>query len=330
MDHKDVLTEEETQALRESDLTADDDDLRALREGEVRDLHPDHWERIVADQVPALESISERMISLLKTTGREFFQESVEITVMPSLAYRWGDYARQLPVPTGLNIIRIKPNDLRGVICMSSEFIFALVDVFFGGNGYGERSLDVGDFTPMEQRLVRRFVDRVCADMKEAWSPFIELDFEPESIATNPIFASVAGGSDAVSVSGFEFQIREQTFELQTVFPSRLVEPLRFLQDAGQAEGSAAESIKWRNQLKNDVRDARLNLRAILAETRINLREITRARPGDVISMEPPAGITILAGEEPVAEGAFGVCNGRNAVQIHRLINARLLGEKHG
>lgn len=329
MDNKDVLTEEETQALRESDLTENSDDTQTLRDGEVRDLHPDHWERIVADQVPALESISERMVSLLKTTGREFFQESVDITIMPSAAYRWGDYARQLPVPSGLNIIRIKPVDVKGVICMSSEFIFALVDVFFGGSGQGERSLEVGDFTPMEQRLVRRFVDRVCADLQEAWSPFIDLDFEQEGIATNPIFASVAGGSDAVSVAGFEFQIREQTFELQTVFPSRLVEPLRFLQDAGQAEESAAESVKWRNQIKHDVRDAQINLRAVLAETRINLRDITSAQPGDVIAMEQPSNITIFAGDEPVAEGTFGVYNGNNAVQVHRLINARILGETH-
>jgi len=329
MDHKDVLTEEETQALRETDLAEDSDDTRGAREGEVRDLHPDHWERIVADQVPALESISERMVSLLKTTGREFFQESVDITVLPGLSYRWGDYARQLPVPTGLNIIRIKPNDIKGTICMSSEFIFALVDVFFGGSGHGERSLEVGDFTPMEQRLVRRFIDRVCADLKEAWSPFIDLDFEQEGIATNPIFASVAGGSDAVSVSGFRFEIREQTFELQTVFPARLVEPLRFLQDAGQAEESAAESVKWRAQLKNDVRDAQINLRAVLAETKINLRDITSAQPGDVIAMDQPSSITIFAGDEPVAEGAFGVFKGHNAVQVQRLINARILGEQH-
>lgn len=329
MDHKDVLTEEETQALRDSDLNDDTEESTGMRDGEVRDLHPDHWERIVADQVPALESISERMISLLKTTGREFFQESVDISVMPGLSYRWGDYARQLPVPTGLNVIRIKPNDLKGVICMSSEFIFALVDVFFGGNGKGERSLEVGDFTPMEQRLVRRFVDRVCADMQEAWSPFIDLEFQVEGMATNPIFASVAGGSDAVSVSGFKFEIRDQHFELQTVFPARLVEPLRFLQDAGQAEESAAESMKWRAQLKNDVRDAQIGLRAVLAETRINLRDITAAKPGDVIAMEQPSGITIFAGDEPVAEGTFGVYNGSNAVQVSRLINGRILGESH-
>ncbi|MFQ5633827.1 MAG: flagellar motor switch protein FliM [Gammaproteobacteria bacterium] len=329
MDHKEVLTEEETQALRESDLTDDTGDQGQMLKGEVRDLHPDHWERIVADQVPALESISERMVSLLKTTGREFFQESVDITVMPGMAYRWGDYARQLPVPTGLNIIRIQPNDLKGVICMSSEFIFALVDVFFGGNGQGERSLEVGDFTPMEQRLVRRFVDRVCADLREAWNPFIDLEFQLEGMATNPIFASVAGGSDAVSVSGFEFQIREQSYELQTVFPARLVEPLRFLQDAGQAEESAAESVKWRKHLKSDVRDARIELRAILTETQINLRDIMTARQGDVISMDQPSRVTIFAGDEPVAEGTFGVCNGNNAVQVHRLTNARILGERH-
>ena len=98
MESNDILSEEESQALRQADIdgSAGDDNAPAP-EGQVKDLHPDHWERIVADRVPALESISERMVSLLKTTGREFFRRSVEVSAEPSRTHRWGAFARRLP-----------------------------------------------------------------------------------------------------------------------------------------------------------------------------------------------------------------------------------------
>ena len=55
MDPKEVISEEESQAIREADVAvAEETGDVPTREGEIRDLHADHWERIVADEVPAL------------------------------------------------------------------------------------------------------------------------------------------------------------------------------------------------------------------------------------------------------------------------------------
>ena len=331
MSSKDVLTEEESQALREADVqvSAETQDT-PTREGQVRELHPDHWERIVADRVPALESISERMVSLLKITGREFFRRSVEVSAVASRTHRWGAFARKMEVPTSLNVLTIRPLNLRGVVCLDPDFVFALVDVFFGGSGIGGRAADQVDFTPMETRMVRKFVNRVAEDMREAWRPFIELEFELGTSETNPIFASVAAGADAVSVAGFEFHVGDKELRLQTILPARLVEPIRYLRDAGQGGGSQEETRKWRSRLREDVQEARVELRAVLAETEVSLRELTAAKPGDVIPLELPAQMRMFAGNTPVLDGSFGVSKGRNAVRVSQLIDPRLLGEKYG
>jgi len=331
MDSKEILSEEESQALRQADLQAATEDQDAAQpEGRIRELHPDHWERIVADRVPALESIGERMVSLLKTTGREFFRRSVDVTAIPARTHRWGAFARRLPVPTSLNVLLIQPMQVKGVVCLDPEFVFSLVDVFFGGNGEGQRAIESPDFTPMEIRLVRKFVNRVAEDMREAWRPFTDLQFELGTSETNPIFASVAAGAEAVSVSGFKFEFADKELLLQTVLPARLVEPIRYLRDAGQADASAGETAKWRNRLREDVQEATVSLRAVLAETRISLRELTAAKPGDVIPLELPPSMQVYAGRQPVIEGNFGVSKGRNAVRVIRLIDRQALGEKYG
>ena len=131
-------------------------------------------------------------------------------------------------------------------------------------------------------------------------------------------------------MAGFKFQFGDKELMLQTVLPARLIEPIRYLRDAGQADGSASETAKWRSRLREDVQEATVPLRAVLAQTRINLRELTAAKPGDVIPLELPSSMQIYAGRQPVIEGTFGVSKGRNAVRVIRLIDRKALGEKYG
>jgi len=328
MSSSDILSEEESEALRESDAEGADD--APVPADTVRELHADHWEQIISDQVPALESISERMVSLLKTTGRRFFRDSVEVSASRSRPQRWGAYARNLAVPISLNVIRIKSLDLKGVICLEPDFVFTLVDIFFGGNGNGTRSIDHVDFTPMEVRLVQKFVSAVAQDMKQAWRPFMELDIEMGASETNPIFASVAAGADPVSVSGFKFTLGDKELGMEIVLPAKIVEPIRFLRDSAGLEGTTADSEKWQNRLREDMQDADMVLRATLTEMQISLRELVMAKPGDVIPTDVPSNITIYAGRQALMKGTFGVSKGQNAVRIIEPVNRRLIGEKYG
>ncbi len=330
MDPKEIISEEESQALRAPAPLAGDSAPGLAPAGQIQDLHADHWERILADRAPALESIAERMVSLLKATGRRFFRASVDVVAHPVRSVRWGVYARQLPAPTSLNILDIKPAGLKGVVTLNAEFVFMLVDVFFGGDGTGKRSEDLIEFTPVEQRLTRKFVEAITADLKQAWKPFLNLDFNLAKTETNPIFAGVAASSEAVSVARFGFVIGEQEHAFEVLLPAAIVEPLRSLRDTGQTEGSAGTAQKWRNRLREDVEGARVAMRAVLSGTEISLRDIALARPGDVIHTDLPASVVLFAGNQPLLEGTFGVFQGRNAVRISKPMNDSILGEKYG
>ena len=331
MDPKEIISDEESQALRTPAPLADASGGNSLTPpGQIQDLHADHWERILADRAPALESISERMVSLLKTTGRRFFRAPVDVVAHPIRSVRWGVYARQLPLPTSLNVVDIRQANLKGVICLGADFVFVLVDVFFGGDGQSQRPNELIELTPMEQRLTRKFIDSLTADLKQAWKPFLDLDFTFAKTETNPIFAGVAAGSELVSVARFAFVIGDKEHSFEVVLPATLVEPLRSMRTAGQAEGSAGNAKLWRNRLSEDVKEARVSMRAVISGTEISLRDIALAKPGDVIHTELPANVVLYAGDQPLLEGTFGVYQGRNAVRISKPMNSRILGEKHG
>jgi flagellar motor switch protein FliM len=64
------------------------------------------------------------------------------------------------------------------------------------------------------------------------------------------------------------------------------------------------------------LREAQLDTRAVLAEAQISLRELVQLSPGDIIPIDAPQQVTLLAGDVPLYQGRFGVSQGRNALKI--------------
>lgn len=325
MDPRDIISDEESQALRADAPSAD----MPIPAGQVRDLHADHWERILADRAPALDSISDRMVSLLKATGRRFFRVSPEVVAYPVRSVRWGAYARALPAPTSLNVLEVRPARLKGVATLSTDFVFMLVDVFFGGDGRSRRPAEMIEFTPIEQRLTRKFIEALTADLKQAWKPFLDLDFSLLKTETNPVFAGIAANSEMVSLARFAFLIGETEHAFDVILPAAIIEPLRSLNEATRSESPANSPETWRNRLRQDVEGARVSMRAILSATEISLRDIALARPGDVIHTDLPTNVVLYAGNQPLLEGTLGVFQGRNAVRISKPLNRSALGEQN-
>jgi flagellar motor switch protein FliM len=321
-----ILTGEEAAALR----AAPPGGAGFGPEGQVVDVHADHWERIPAGRAPALDSIAERVSSLLKTSARRLLRRPVEVSARPGRMERWGAYARRLTAPSSLTVLDVRPRNLKGVVCIDGEFVFTLTDLFFGGTGRATRPATLPELTPVELRLVRRFVAAVAADLREAWKPFLELDFPLGNTEMNPVFAAVAGGSEPMAVQTIDLSVAGRDFSFDIVLPGSLVEPIRFLREAGHSGRRDADPARWEARLTADVQDARVRLRAVLGRTEVTLRDLVEARPGDIIPMDIPSSLVLYAGDTPLLEGTFGTCQGRNAVRITKPANRTTVGEKYG
>lgn len=313
MESDEVLTGEESEALRDS--AAEDDSSPSADAGGVRALDPDHWDRVFKDRAPAMESIAERMVSRFKMTGRQYFRDTVEVTTEPPRVVRWGYYMRKLAIPVSLHELDIRPLDLRGVVTLDSQFVYTLIDLFFGGDGKADRPPEFVEFTSMESRLVRRFVESLIVDMQDSWKPLVDLEFKVGKSESNPLFLSIAADSDSMSITPFTFQIGERELTLDIAMPSALIEPMQFVRNDKGSHGTG-RSGAWHTQIREDVQEAEVTLHAVLARTEISLRDLTTAQPGDVIPIQAPGKVTLMAGGQPVLEGSFGVIRERNAVQI--------------
>ncbi len=320
MERDEVLTREESEALLagvQDGSVATDGDAGAAP-GTVRDVDITQWDRIVRGRVPALESINERLAGLLRLSLFQLFHRPVEVVGQPVQMVKWGEYAGSLPIPTSLNLIRAEPQGTAFLISFDADLVFEFVDAYFGGRGGGQRKPDAASFTPTERRLTRNVADRVMVDLKEAWSAFLEMEFSWLRSESDPQFAAVAAPSDAVYLSRFEIEIAGHGGEFHVVWPSALIDPIRHFVNVGSPTERAQDKDYWVNALREDVRDASVTLRTVMAETEISLGELVNLKPGDVIPIDLPATVAVYSGDSVVLEGSFGVSRGFNSVKVLR------------
>ena len=109
--------------------------------------------------------------------------------------------------------------------------IFTVVDNFFGGGGQFYKAAEEREFTPTEMRVIQILLDMIFNNLKEAWEPVMELNFEYMSSEINPYFASIVGAEDIVVISKVNIMLEGSGGDINIVMPYAMIEPIRALLD---------------------------------------------------------------------------------------------------
>jgi flagellar motor switch protein FliM len=314
----DLLSQEEINALLQGvddgDIETEVDEFEDKASAKNYDFSSQ--ERIVRRRIPTLEMINERFSKSLRTSLFKFLHRSPEIFMSGIQIRKFSEYVDGLHVPANLNIIRFSPLRGRALIEMEPSLIFSVVDNFFGGGGqfYGNAG-EAREFTLTEMRIVQMLLDMMFKNLKEAWKPVMELNFEYMSSEINPSFASIVGPEDIVMISAINIALESGGGDIKIVMPYSMIEPIRGLLDT-IGDDSDESDQKWKLGLRNEVLRAKMKVCALLVEKKISIGEALHFKKGDVIPIDMPKTVTLKVEGVPVYTGKACVSDGYYAVQV--------------
>lgn len=318
MSVNDLLSQDEIDALlhgvSSDDVDTDDDDL--VGDGEARSYDFSSQDRIVRGRMPALEMINERYASLFRISLFNLLRRSAEITVGGVQMLKFSEYVHSLFVPTSLNMVRITPLTGTALFVLDPKLVFTVVDNYFGGDGRFHTKIEGREFTPTEMRVIQLILNQAFADLKEAWAPIMDLDFEFINSEVNPQFANIVSPTEVVVVTVFHVELEGGGGDIHITMPYSMLEPIREVLDAGVQSDIDATDERWISALRDEIEQANVPLTCRIAEMDINLRDMLELKPGDVIPFEMPQLATICAQGVPVLRGKFGIHHGNNAVKV--------------
>jgi flagellar motor switch protein FliM len=329
----DILSQEEVDALLRGVTGEPDQDTSQEGDaGGVRSYDIGRQERIVRGRMPTLELIHERFARLFRLGLYNFMRRNAEIAINPIKVQKYSDFIRNLVVPTNLNVVHATPLRGSGLIIMEPTLVFQVVDHLFGGSGQIHTRIEGRDFTPTEQRVIRRLLDVVFEEFRKAWEPVYPLKFEFVRSEMNTQFANICTPTEVVVSASFSVDLGSGGGDVFVCLPYSTLEPIRdVIYSSFQADRAEAD-LRWVKLMTRQVQDASVDLVADLATANLTLRELSELEVGDVISINIPDTVAAKVNGIPVAQCKYGVANGQYALKVESIMmpSDDAEGEGHG
>lgn len=319
----DILSQEEIDALlgggkSENTSATNDKELN----GGVKKYDPATQRRVVRERLQALEIINERFVRQLRMVYFNLFRRSPEITLGPLKTMPYHEFAKNLPVPTNLNLVNLKPLRGSSLFVFSPSLVFIAVDNLFGGDGRFPTRVEGREFTPTEQRVIRRMLRLALDAYSECWSAVYKIDAEFVRSESQIKFTNITSSpNDIVVTTDFNIELGNAQGEFSICIPFSMIEPIRELLKNPPLENSQSEDELFKKQIRKEIHLSEVELNVSFVNIPMRLNDILTLSEGDILPIEKPDILTAYIDGVPVLTGRYGNHNGQYAIKVQDMMN---------
>ncbi len=330
---QEVLSQDEVDALLQG-ITSESDVLEPQADADtgLRAYDLSGQERIVRGRMPNLEIVNERFARNLRNGLFQLLRKNAEISTGEIKVHKYNVFLREIAVPTNLNLVSIQPLRGTGLVVCDPSLVFAAVDSLFGGSGKYPTRIEGRDFSPTEQRVIRRLVEVVTSEYGRAWAGTYPLELGYLRSEMLPQFATIATPSEVVVSTTFEMEIGEMRGSVHVCIPYATLEPIRDVLFSSVQLDSVAEDGRWVSLMKDQIREAQVELVVELAHAPTTVEQLLGLAPGDFIELDLKRGVEAKVAGVPVLACNYGVSNGKYALKVDQLLASSQtgwIGEHH-
>lgn len=320
MAYETMLSQEEVDALlagvtgEDTAPAAEDTSTDAIRPYDLGSP-----ERIVRRRMHALEAINDHFARNMRSALFNFMRRNADITVGAIRVQKYSEFERNLPVPSNLNLVQMKPLRGTGLFTYDPNLVFLIIDSLFGGDGRYHTRVEGRDFTLTEQRIIRRVLNLTLDCYGRAWEPVLPIDFEYVRAEMHTKFASVTGPNEVVVTTPFHIEFGAAGGDLTICLPYSMIEPVRDKLTRPIQHATFEVDHRWAHQLARQVRGAEVELVAEFATIQSSIADLLKMRVGDMLAFNLPTTIPVKVDGVPLLECTYGSFNGRHAIRIQRM-----------
>lgn len=312
------LSQSDIDALMRALLPAGGEDLFQTKGGAVRPYDFRRPTKFKKDLLRTLVMIHDNFARLLQSFFMAHLRTRVQLHLRNTNQYSMTEFMQLLPNPTVVGSFRMDPLPGTGLIEISQNLAYAIIDRVFGGLGADvqpQRAL-----SEIEMGVIQRVISDMLTLLQEAWRNVAEIKPALEGLETNPGFLKVSSPSEVVAAITIRFEIGEHMGHITLALPHAMVEPLltqlsgSHLLSAGQKAAGQDEAVPVM------LGTAPVEVSAFLGTARITVGQFAELQPGDVILLPTPVGgdVAVHIGERVAFFGRPGVVGKRMAVQVNR------------
>ncbi|MGM8849134.1 flagellar motor switch protein FliM [Salinicola halophyticus] len=323
MSQDDLLSQEEIDALLNGVSGGDDDkpadDSQSGRQ--TRPFDPANQHRVIRERLQALDIINERFARLFRMALFNLIRRSADITVSGVRYQSYSEFARNLPVPTNLNLISLKPLKGTALLVFPPGLVFMVVDNLFGGDGRFLTKSDGREFTATEQRIIQRLMSLALEGYEDAWKSIYPLEIDYMRSEMQVRFANITNSPNEIVVnSTFHLEVGNLASDFNICIPFSMIEPIRDILSS-PIGALDSDDTQWESRMAGEIKQTQVELIADFAEIPSTIGDVLALEVGDILPIDLPKTLGVRVDGVPVMACEYGTRHGQRALRVKHLID---------
>ena len=317
----DVLNQNEIDSLL-SAISSGSIDVEEAKEQsdekQVKEYDFKRPDKLSKEQIRTLEMIHDNLSRIFTTTLSTKLRSMVNFEVVSIEQLAYSEFINSLPEPTILGINTLEPLSGQFIFEINPEIGFGIIDRLFGG--FGNPITDVRSFTDIEKVVLKRVMNWLLTDFREAWANIEDLEPKLLELESNPHFIQVVPDSDMTIIITLAAKIGSTEGLINICLPYIVLEPIVKNLNAQYWFSSTREKQTPEHiaKLKKRLNEAMVEVDAVLGSTELTVEDFLYLHPGDVIRLDKKveANAELKIGNHHKYEAVVGTKNRHKAIQI--------------
>jgi flagellar motor switch protein FliM len=239
-------------------------------------------------RLPGLEVIFNDFARRLQSMFASELGKSVDSSYEGMEVVTYESLIQSFPLPASIHAIRLEPMRGIGILVIEARIAFAMIELFFGGSGQKAMKVEGRDFTPIENKFLGKFVERMLRGMEESWQSVVQLQGRYLRTEVNPYLLNAAGPGDPMILATYTVNMSPINGTVLFSLPLAAIEEFRGLLKTGVAIGDDPDNIGLFRRVLQPIMEIEIEAQAVVDVVEMSLGDIMGIRPGDVIQLNSP------------------------------------------
>jgi flagellar motor switch protein FliM len=277
-----------------------------------------HPNRVSKDQMRTLESLHSNFAGHLGSALSGITRSVVDIDLLSVDQITYSEFIMSLASPSCTYVFTMSPLEGAGIIDFNPSVVFAFVDRMFGGIG---KSLSTErELTGIEKTIMGKIVNRGFKELERAWHHIIALQIKQTNFESNPQFIQIVPPGETVIVISLQIKMQSSSGIMTICYPYLTLESV-ISKLSAQNWIDKNKKMMDNNEFDLNIRrivPVKAQMRAILGNATISIRELVTIKPGDVLKIDRSIDqdMEIIVGDKIKYRGKPGLAGNLLAVKI--------------
>lgn len=246
--------------------------------------------KINKSQFVIIESLHKRFLRNLESTFTNLLNVPViaSLAAMTELSYE--EFTDSMSSPTCLYLLNITPGSGKFLMEIDSALAFYVIDKVLGGRGESTSSLN-RELSLIEEKIMKRIVNMLLDDLKEAWESVEKIKFNVEGYYSQSDYIQVIGAKDKIVLISIDIRGGENVIGfINLCMPVTVIEPFLLKEKPSKVNlnliYSGEELIRSKHLITTQLCKSIIEIKVLLGQTKISLGDLLRLEVGDVLCLD--------------------------------------------